>query len=243
MKKAALLAAWLLFALTAAASTQEEKATITGNGNLIEEIREVPEYTSLNITGPFEVRLVYGKPGRIKFAGEANLLALTSFETKDGKLVIATTGTHLLKPSPDNKITIRIPYRRMDAIMLTGNGSVYAARTLKGDALELGVDGDGTIRLSADAALVKACVIGSGSIQLTGHTNTLKCSVAGAGRIKACALEAESVQALLSGCGVIETNCMKRIFGRINGTGSIALIGEPSETDLKETGGGKYIQY
>jgi hypothetical protein len=242
MKKAAFLAAWLLFVLTATASTQEEKAIIAGNGNLSKETRNIPEYTGIDVNGPFEIKLVYGKPGPVTLQGESNLLALTTVETKEGKLIIAS-GNHLLKPSPDKKITIQVPYRRMETITLNGNGSVYAARTLTGETLELVVDGSGTIRLSADMATVKACVIGSGGIIINGRTDNLKCAVAGAGSIKACDLEAESVQALLSGCGTIETNCTQHITGRINGTGSITFSGEPSDTDLKETGGGKFRLY
>ena len=240
MKKAAFFAAWLFFALTAAASTQHENDIVKGNGIHAEETREFPEYTGIDVNGPFEIKLVYGKPGLVILEGEANLLALTIVENKESKLFIAASYNHLLKPSHDRKITIRIPYRKIETIMLTGSGSVYAARTLTGETLELGVDGSGIIRLGANVAAVKACVIGQGRIILNGHTGILKCAVAGAGSIKACGLEAESVQALLSGCGTIETNCTKHITGRINGTGSIAFSGEPSNTDLKHTGYGKF---
>lgn len=238
MKKAAFLAAWVFFALTAASAQQKE--VLAGNGKLNKQKREVPSYTNLSVSGPFNVRLIYSDTGILTFEGDENILSLITAKVESGTLHIGTVDNQPVKASRNNTIDIKVPYRQMNAIRLTGSGYVYAARTLRESNLVLELEGSGSIRMSADVEKLKAVVLGPGSIFIEGNADSFDCAIAGSGTIMACELMTKDVKAVVSGCGNIQTNSTKKLTGRIDGTGTIAFSGEPSDTDFKLSGNGKF---
>lgn len=237
MKKAAFFAAWVFFALTAAA---QEKTVIAGNGTLRKEKKEVPSYTGLSINGPFNVRLVHDEATTVTFEGDENILKLITAKVVDGTLHIGTKDDQPVRASRNNTIEIKVPYKEINFIRLKGTGLVYAAKTLRESDLSIELEGSGSIRLSTDSGNLKAVILGPGSIAVDGITENFDCAVSGSGTISACSLKTKYVKAVVSGCGDIQTNCTKKLVGKIAGNGTIAFSGNPSETDLRRSGNGKF---
>lgn len=238
MKKAVMFLAGLCFTLTVAA--QEKKEAVQGNGETTKEKREVgPDYSKIKITGNFEVSLVSGDTGTLSLEGEENLLPLIITEVKDGTLAIGTENDKFLVPSRNRKITIKIPVRALNEVFLKGSGTISVKNKVKND-LKVLLDGCGSIDVSVNANTVHACVLGSGEIKIDGEAQSFECKVVGSGIIKAYDLKSPNVNAFVSGAGDVEANSSKKLKGRISGSGNIAFAGEPSETDLKHSGTGKF---
>ncbi len=231
--------AGLCFAVTVTA--QEKKERVQGTGKSIKEKREMGGYDKISVTGNFEVTVVSGEAGTITLEGEENLIEFITTTVTDGRLDISS-GNHYLVPSPNKKITVKVPAGQLGEIALKGSGTIDAKNKIKGNVKVL-LDGSGSIELYVAANDVKACVLGSGQITIDGRAETFDCRVVGSGTIKAYGLKAPAVSAIVSGSGNVEANSSKAIKGRISGSGNIACTGEPSETDLKHSGTGTFSMH
>lgn len=238
MKKAALIAAGLFFALTLAA--QEPKTTLAGNGNIIKEKREISDFSKISVAGLFEVCLTSGDVGKISLEGDENILAIIDTKVVNGTLTIATQNNLNVKPSRTSKIKIKVPVQLLDEIILNGCGSITSKKTISSMKLKLMVDGPGSIDIGVNTTDVTAWILGSGNIELNGTTENFNCKIVGAGTIDAYSLEAKQVTAAISGSGDAKVNSTLALTGRIIGTGNIAFAGEPKKTDLKYMGNGTY---
>ena len=237
MKKAAMFFAGLCFALTVTA--QEKKERVVGNGENAKEKRETgAAYNKIKVTGNFEVAVVAGETGTLTLEGEENLLSLITTEVKDGALSISA-GDNFLVPSRNKKITIKVPVGLLTEVSLKGCGTINVKSTVRND-LKVLLDGPGQINVSVNSRDVHACVLGSGEIKIDGRADSFECKVVGSGIVKAYGLKAPYVNAIVSGSGDVQANSSKSLKGRISGSGNIAFAGEPSETDLKHSGTGKF---
>lgn len=237
MKKTFLMLLGLFIALTA---TAQQKAVLTGNGKMVKEKRELTgTFSKLNISGPFDVKLVSGN-GKLILRGEENLLPLITTEVSNGTLSIGTVQP--LKPGTNKKIYVEIPYEQLVQLRLTGPGNVTVNPAIRNN-IDIMLDGSGSVRLAAKNNTLKACVLGSGSIRLKGSTASLECRVIGSGTVNSIELDADNVNALVSGSGNVNALSNYSIIGRISGSGTIAFSGNPKEQDLKRIGTGEFSLY
>jgi hypothetical protein len=238
MKKAAMFLAGLCFTLSVTA--QEKKEVLQGNGDLIREKRQIAGFDKVKVSGLFEVNLVSGQTGTMTLDGDANILSILTTQVKDGVLIIGTANNQPVKPSPNNKVSIKVPFALLSEITLIGSGTVNVKKKITGVDLKVVIDGPGEINVRVDNQKTQAWVLGSGDINIKGSCENFDCRVVGSGTIQAYSLESRYVTALVSGCGDVEANSTKAITGRISGAGNIAFTGEPAQTDLRHSGSGKF---
>lgn len=212
MKKAVLLLAGIFFTLSA---TAQQKEVTIGNGMTTRDVREVSNFDKLEVSGPFEVRLVSGNAGSVIIEGEKNLTGLITTKVEGNTLSIAPESGRLFKSSNGNKIIIKVPFDSLSAISLTGSGQINS-KTAIPNTLKLALTGSGSINLEVAAEAVEAVVTGSGTIALNGKTNTFNATVTGSGNVKAQDLVYTS--------------------GNVNVTGSGSTILKDNET-IKSTNG------
>ncbi len=240
MKKALTLS---LVLFTIAACAQWGKR-IKGNGNIVTIERSVGQYDAVASAGWFDVELVDGQEGQLTLKGEENLLEYIKTEVKDGKLVIKKEKGVNLKPSNwKSGIVITVPVESIEAVSLSGSGDVVSKSTLKADDFKASVAGSGDVSLSIEANDLKAVLSGSGDIDLTGNAKTFEVSVAGSGDIKAFDLEADYVDAKVSGSADIKVTVNEELKARVSGSGDITYKGNPGKIDSKSSGSGDISSY
>ncbi|NKI31910.1 head GIN domain-containing protein [Croceivirga thetidis] len=229
--------------ITIAASAQWGKR-VKGNGNVVTIERSVGEYNAVSSAGWFDVELVAGNEGELTLKGESNLLEFIKTEVKDGRLVIKTTKGVNLKPSNWNSgILITVPVEQIEAVSLSGSGDVVSKTTLKADNFKASVAGSGDVSLTVEANNLKSNLSGSGDIDLEGSANNFEVSVAGSGDIKAFDLEADYVNAKVSGSADIKVTANKELVARVSGSGDITYKGNPTKIDTKSSGSGDISSY
>ncbi|PIF00611.1 MAG: DUF2807 domain-containing protein [Maribacter sp.] len=236
MKKATTLS--LVVLLTISCSAQWGKK-VKGNGNVATMERSTEEYDAIAVSGWFNVDLVPGNEGDISLKGEENLLEYIVTEVKDGKLAIKVREGINLKPSTwKNGILITVPIEDIDAISLSGSGDIVGRTTIVGNDLKTSLSGSGDITLDLETRSTYASMSGSGDIILSGATTDLKVSVSGSGDIKAYDLEAENVDASISGSADIKVTANKSLKARVSGSGDIHYRGNPEKVNTITLGSG-----
>ncbi len=231
MKKAILIFTVLLLGSMAFASSSVIDAAT--------EERNVGEYESIHISGWYDVTLVDGKEGKITLEGKASVLENITTEVVNGKLKIKWDKNVNLNPFQGmSKVLITIPVEEIDAVVLSGSGSVVSDKTLKSDTFDTTLSGSGTLDLSIETNSLTSSISGSGNTVLSGKTATYKVQVSGSGDVKAFGLKADDVTASISGSAKVKVYANTSITASISGSGDVRYMGPATKINSKVSGSG-----
>lgn len=234
----------ITLALFTVALSSAQWKRIKGNGNTVTIDRSVGEYDRVALAGWFDVELVDGNEGELTLTGESNLLEYIKTEVKDGKLTIKQKKGVNLKPSNWNEgILILVPVESIDGVSLSGSGDIVGKTTIESDNFKTSISGSGDITLDVNAKSVDASMSGSGDIRLSGKTTDFEVSVSGSGDIRAYDLEADFVEAQVSGSADVKVTANEMLKARVSGSGDISYKGNPKKIDTKSSGSGDISSY
>ncbi len=236
MKKAVLIGLALCLAGTANAQWGRK---IKGNGNMVTMERSTGEYDAVSVSGSFDVDLVAGTEGNVKVRAEENLQEWIVTEVKDGELIIKVKNGVNLRPSSwKDGFQITVPVETINAISLAGSGNISGKTTLSADEFTTKLSGSGDMSLEVESNGLNASMSGSGDINLRGHANRFYVQISGSGDVDAYELEAEEVDANISGSADILVNVTQLLKARVSGSGDIHYRGNPAKIDSKVSGSG-----
>ncbi len=235
MKKATTLC--LALFVIAVANAQWKK--VKGNGNVVTVERSTGSYDGVSVSGFFDVDLVDGNEGELTLRGEENLLEHIVTEVRAGKLVIKVEKGLNLQPSNwKDGIHITVPVESISEVVLSGSGDIVGKKKIKSADFKASMSGSGDITLQVEANTMSASMSGSGDINLSGKTGDFEVNISGSGDIKAYELEAENVDAVVSGSADIKVTVNGMLKARVSGSGDIHYRGNPSKIDSKTSGSG-----
>lgn len=239
MKKIVLVFSLLLLSITSAqAQWWNSSKKITGNKEVVNQSRTVPDYDRINVTGMMDVQLVAGKEGKIDLEGESNLLEYIETEVSGGTLKISVEKGINLQPSRNYPIKIVVPFEDLDGVALTGSGHIRGNEVISAGNFKVSVTGSGNMNLNLDVEELKGTVTGSGDVKLNGKARHLDCTVTGSGDFLAYDLRTQTTNATVTGSGDIEVSVENELQARVSGSGDIRYKGNPEKQNFKTTGSG-----
>lgn len=163
-------------------------------------------------------------------ANEATLEKLI-VEVKDRKLIIRyPVDTWLDRKWTPGALTIQVTSPQIDALTVSGPGSIVAETPVVSRILDFYVSGSGSIKLdNVKAEKITAMLSGSGHLQLSGKSvvSEFKMTVSGSGGVKASGLEAKNVTATTLGSGSCEVHATGKLVCKVAGSGNILYTGNP----------------
>ena len=236
MKKLSLLLCIGIISLSCSAQWGK---TVKGNGNNVTIERNTGDYDGVSVSGWFDVDLVNGSEGTVTLEGEENLLEYIITEVKNGKLVIKTEkGVNLKTSNWKSGIRITVPVESINSVSMSGSGDIVGKTKIKSGNFSTAMSGSGDITLDIETNSLTASMSGSGDITLSGTTTDFEATISGSGDIDAFDLEADHVNATVSGSADIQVTANKSIKARVSGSGDISYRGNPEKIDTKTSGSG-----
>lgn len=236
MKKLSLLLCIGIISLSCSAQWGK---TVKGNGNNVTIERNTGDYDGVSVSGWFDVDLVDGSEGIVTLEGEENLLEYIITEVKNGKLVIKTEkGVNLKTSNWKSGIRITVPVESLSSVSMSGSGDIVGKTKIKSGDFSTAMSGSGDITLDIETNSLTASMSGSGDITLSGTTTDFEATISGSGDINAFDLEADYVNATVSGSADIQVTANKSIKARVSGSGDISYRGNPEKIDTKTSGSG-----
>ncbi|MDB5251667.1 MAG: hypothetical protein JWP27_836 [Flaviaesturariibacter sp.] len=197
--------------------------SVRGDGNRTTQERTVGSFSSVEVSGPFDVTIVQGTASSVQVEADGNLQEYVEVTVKGDELEIRTRHGINIRTKRDIHITVTSPTYRVIAV--AGSGNVKGATRLKSDGLELSITGSGDMNLDVDAPMVKTSVTGSGSMTLNGASRILKAEISGSGEVHAFGLMAEQTDVDIAGSGDAEVFASKTLRVDIAGAGDVAYKG------------------
>lgn len=227
-----------------------------GNGDVIEETRNIPEFTEISSSGSFNIYYEFAEETELTISGESNLLPYIETVVFDNELKIRTAFNVNINPHKTIEIYVKGPY--IDRIHLSGSGLIYTDSIFNdrlelstsgsgdietkffGDELYTKLSGSGKIEVSCECQFVETIISGSGSAYLEGIADDASYRISGSGKVKAYDLETLRSDVSISGSGDLFLNVSNKLDVAISGSGNVHYIGFPS-VNSHSSGSGEII--
>lgn len=185
---------------------------VRGSGDITEEIRDIDEFTKLDVSGAYTVRVTLGEVPSLKITGDNNLLKYVITKTKGDRLIIESRKN--LKPRSEIKILI----------------TTYSLN-------ELDASGANNIKIRRiDTEYFDAEISGACSVELFGDTEKFNVSLSGASNLEAEELRAQHVKIECSGVSNADVYASKSIKAEVSGVSNIDFYGDPDDVKTNISG-------
>ncbi len=201
--------------------------------------KDLPTFTSIALRTSAEVYLKQGAVQSVVLEGSEKAKKEVQTSVKNGKLTIKTESNEWGWSNSSGKLKIYITVKDLEALSVSGSGSIIGSDKFTTDDLKLSVSGSGDIEMDVDADDMEIRISGSGNVQLKGKSKNNSVSISGSGDLEAKGLEADKYQVSISGSGECSIHVNSEINSRVSGSGSVYYKGSPSKINSKTSGSGK----
>ncbi|HEX8888162.1 MAG TPA: head GIN domain-containing protein [Pyrinomonadaceae bacterium] len=213
MKKATLLLSLALFMLSGCKWDR-----VSGSGATKIDKRSVPAFTSVDISGAYEVEIVAQKGQSVEIEGDDNLLPLIKTEVRDSVLEISNEKSISTK----NKLRVRISVQQLDGIETSGASNIVVSNVKSDD--------------------FKIHSSGASELKVSGEAKSLSIDSSGAGAIDTKDLHAEKANVHSSGAATAEVYATEELAATVSGGGIVGYYGNPKNVKEDKSGAGTIIK-
>jgi hypothetical protein len=200
---------------------------VEGSGRVASQVRPIPRFEAVSITGPMRVALRPGTSDSLTVRADDNLLPL--IETRVVTHGAVPTLEIGVRPntsfSTRSELSVAVGFSVLKSVALNGTGAaeLHAARS---PDLRVALQGSGSARL-VDAVVdaLAISIAGSGGVQAEGRADRLSIEIAGSGALDAARLDADVVTASLVGSGSANVQARGALSVSIAGSGDVVHSG------------------
>ena len=207
----------IVLASIAVAGCDTDILGVRGSGDVTTETRDVSGFDEVVLLGSGDVFVDVTGSESLTIEAEDNIIPLLSTEVDDGRLELKATESI----SPTEPITYTITADMLDAVVITGSGTITAT--------------------SVDTDTFSPGISGSGNISAEGRCSSLASVISGSGNYDGSDLVCTDGAVTVSGSGNAVVNVTETLEATVTGSGNIQYVGNPS-IDRTVTGSGTIEQ-
>ena len=174
-----------------------------GDGPHVQQERDVPAFTSIELSGAFVASVTVGKAQSVTLEGELDQIQDIETTVDDGELRVAFRGNS----RGHETVQVHIVTPNVESIETAGATQLDVSG-LRGKAFDLEVNG-------------------STRANLDGEITALHAEINGTGELDSTDLLARSVAVEVNGTGQADVTALEQLHAEVNGAGRIRYRGEP----------------
>lgn len=213
--------------------------SVYGSGVVVEEIREVDSFHSVEILGSCDLYFVKGATQELRVITDDNILPLIyTWVRPDGTLIIESKGSYTSSVG----IKVYVSMVEIRGFSISGSGSIIGESPFSPRELHLIIAGSGNIHMNVRAKKVWSSIVGSGNIHLAGKAEYHNVTIAGSGRVEALDLLVSCYDIQIPGSGECRIHVEDVLNVVIAGSGNVYYKGFPSVVNTTIIGSGDVIQ-
>lgn len=212
--------------------------TTYGSGVIVEEIREVPSFHSVEIRGSCDLYFIQSAIQELRVIADDNILPLISTWVRhDGTLIVESKGSYSSRAG----VKVYVSMVEIRGFSIAGSGSIIGESPFSPRELHLVIAGSGSMHMNARAHKVWSAIAGSGSIHLAGKSQHHMVTIAGSGSLEALDFVVSSYDIQIPGSGECRIYVKDVLNVVIAGSGNVYYRGYPSVINTTITGSGNVI--
>ena len=208
--------------------------SITGNGNVVRQTRDLPEFTGIKVSSGIDVILTQGTPQRIEVEADENLQEWILTDVTGNVLNVHTDKSIRLAKTKKVYVTCA----NLDQIEISSAGDVTAETPFKTDNLRIEMSSAGDLKLDVEANEISITISSAGNAYLKGKTGALRADLSSAGDLNAFDLEAKKGDVSVSSAGSARVYVTEEASFRSSSAGDIDYKGDPKITEINTSSAG-----
>ncbi len=210
--------------------------SLSGNGNVKTEKRNVGDFHAIKSSGSIDVEVSEGNAYSVSVEDDENILSVIVTEVQGGTLNIHYKDNTSIN-NDHAKVHVTAP--SLDKIISSGSADIVINNVVKNDRqIEISVSGSGNIKGGVDAPEITASIGGSGNVNLSGHTKNFDGKVSGSGDLNCGDLQSENADVSVSGSGNAHVFASVSLKARASGSGDVYYRGNPASPEIHTSGSG-----
>ena len=231
-----LLTALVVLALATLACSFDfnSRKTIQGEGDVVEESRQVEGFNKIEINGMGEIIVELGAEESLRVEAEENLLQYLETYVRGNTLVIEIEDGITIVPT--KSLNFYLTVVSLEGLAISGAGNIQLPE-IEADRFTIDLSGAGNIEfdsLNADSFDVSMSGVGNLSVS-DGQVSSQKVVISGAGKYGAKNLESDDAEITISGLGSATLRAESYLKVTISGGGDVSYYGSP-EVDSEISG-------
>jgi hypothetical protein len=211
-------------------------ASVSGDGNVRDEKRDLSEIHAVKTSGSIDVEIKSGNDYSLVVENDENLIRYVITDIDNGTLNIHYKHGYSVM-NDHAKVVVTAP--SLDKLVTSGSGDIISDGVIKNvNEIQITTSGSGDINVNVDAPSVKVTGSGSGDVSLSGRTKDFNCKISGSGDVKCQNLKSENAVVHLSGSSDVHVFASVSLKVTVRGSGDVYYAGNPSSPEIHITGSG-----
>ncbi len=208
--------------------------SVKGNGDVVEERREVGNFNEIKTSRGMNVYLSQGTNQKVLVEADSNLMDAIETKVDDSTLVITTSKN--IRRSKSLKVFVTAP--QINNIRTTAGSNVYSENQLKTEKLELTASAGSNMRLDVDANNMDVSATAGSNINIEGKSEVFTAKATSGSNIKAEDLTVEDCNARTTSGANIWIHVNSKLDGKASSGGNIFYSGNPKSVNSESSSGG-----
>jgi hypothetical protein len=213
--------------------------SISGNGNVVKETRDISGFTGVHLSSGIDVLLSEGDEFKVVVEADENLLEVIETELKGNILEVGTDRVNI-RSAKSKKVHVTLP--RLETLKISSAGDCDGQTLFHCGNLDLEVSSAGDLLLEVEADRIDLNISSSGDARLSGRVGEFNVSLSSAGDLYAFDLEADVVDVDVSSAGDARVNARKEISMNVSSAGDIYYTGDAEVLRSSKSSAGDIIR-
>jgi hypothetical protein len=211
-------------------------ASVSGNGDVREEKRSIPNIYEVKTSGSIDVEIQVGDHYAVTVENDENLIPYVITEIDNGVLNVHYKDGYSINHD-HAKVVVTAP--TLEKVISSGSSNITSKGVIKNsNQIEISTSGSGDINAEVDAPSISVSGSGSGNITLSGRTKNFDCKMSGSGDIECGNLKSENAVIHVSGSSDVHVFASLSLQVNVTGSGDVYYGGKPSSPKIHITGSG-----
>jgi len=208
--------------------------SITGDGNVVSQTRDVPVFSGIKVGSGIDVFVTQGENQSVVVEADENLQDWIRTGVNGSVLHIYTDKNIRLAKTKKINITCKT----IDKIDVSSAGDVTGLSPFKTDKLDIDMSSAGDLKFEMEANEITISISSAGNVVLKGRTDTLKADLSSAGDLNAFDLEAKYGDVSVSSAGNARVFVTEEASFHSSSAGDIDYKGEPRVKEIQTSSAG-----
>jgi hypothetical protein len=238
MKKPVILSVLIVLTLSSCVINGWDTG-ISGNGNVVDEVRDVRDFTGVHVSSGIDVYLSEGDQFEVRVEADENLLEVIETEVRGNMLEVGTDRVNIRRAN-SKKVYVTLP--ELTELKISSAGDCDGQTLFHCDDLRLSISSAGDLSLEVEADRINIDISSSGDARIAGSANVLDASLSSAGDLDAWDLEARKVEVSVSSAGDARVFATEEISMSASSAGNIYYRGDAKVIHSSKSSAGDIVK-
>lgn len=212
---------------------------VSGNGNVIEESRDISGFKGVLVSSGIDVYLSEGNDFKVMVEADENLMEVILTELK-GSMLFVGTERYGIRRARSKKVFVTLP--ELEKLKISSAGDCVGQTPFNCKDLDLSISSAGDLSLEVNADRIFLDLNSSGDARIEGTANLLKVSLSSAGDLNAFDLKAKKVDVDVSSAGSASVFATDEISMNVSSAGKIYYMGDAEVIRSRTSSAGDIIK-